>query len=147
MLGWRRERMPARLPVEVRRWFLQQQARRTQTETAPIPHTQLVVKREGRQLWIRLLEGTAEEHRLLLLEERVTQMMPAMFELLGLSRREAEVLLWVPQGKTNAEIGTILLLSPRTVHAHLEHIYQKLGVETRMAAAMHALESLRLVQR
>lgn len=51
----------------------------------------------------------------------------------------AEVLQWVAQGKTNMEIGTILGVSPRTVQKHLEHIHQKLGVETRMAAAMRAL--------
>ena len=52
-----------------------------------------------------------------------------------LSRREAEVLGWVAQGKTNKEIGVILELSPRTVQKHLEHIYQKIGVESRTAAA------------
>jgi DNA-binding CsgD family transcriptional regulator len=41
----------------------------------------------------------------------------------------------VAEGKTNAETATILGLSPRTVDKHLEHIYVKLGVETRMAAA------------
>lgn len=54
---------------------------------------------------------------------------------LGLSRREAEVLMWVAFGKTNREIGAILRISPRTVNKHLDHVYEKLGVETRTAAA------------
>lgn len=53
----------------------------------------------------------------------------------GLTQREAEVILWVVKGKTNRDIGLILGMSPRTVNKHLEHIYIKLGVETRTAAA------------
>lgn len=60
-------------------------------------------------------------------------------ERLGLTRREAEVLTWVADGKTNTEIGVILATSPRTVQKHLEHIFDKLGVETRTAAATRAL--------
>jgi DNA-binding CsgD family transcriptional regulator len=49
------------------------------------------------------------------------------------------VLLWVTQGKTNTEIGCILGMSTRTAQKHLEHIYHKLGAETRMAAATRSL--------
>jgi DNA-binding response OmpR family regulator len=52
-----------------------------------------------------------------------------------LTAREVEVLEWVALGKTNRDIGEILSLSPRTVNKHLEHVYVKLGVETRTAAA------------
>jgi DNA-binding CsgD family transcriptional regulator len=55
-----------------------------------------------------------------------------------LSRREAEVLRWVAAGKSDAQIGAILGISARTVQKHLEHAYQKLGVENRTAAAMRA---------
>jgi DNA-binding CsgD family transcriptional regulator len=58
---------------------------------------------------------------------------------LGLTRREVEVLTWVTDGKTNSEIGLILGTSPRTVQKHLEHIFEKLGVEARTAAAARAL--------
>jgi DNA-binding CsgD family transcriptional regulator len=56
-----------------------------------------------------------------------------------LTPREVEVLYWVIRGKTNRDIGDILSLSPRTVHKHLEHVFEKLGVETRTAAAALAL--------
>ncbi|MEO0316990.1 MAG: hypothetical protein RL404_667 [Pseudomonadota bacterium] len=52
-----------------------------------------------------------------------------------LTPRETDVLGWVAKGKTNRDIGEILGMSPRTVNKHLEHIYVKLGVETRAAAA------------
>ena len=45
---------------------------------------------------------------------------------------------WLSYGKTDAEIAALLAISPRTVHKHLEHIYVKLGVETRTAAVMRA---------
>lgn len=51
-----------------------------------------------------------------------------------LTQREMAVLEWVACGKTNRDIGDILCMSPRTVNKHLEHIYEKLGVETRTAA-------------
>jgi DNA-binding CsgD family transcriptional regulator len=58
---------------------------------------------------------------------------------LPLTRREREVLTLVMGGKTNADIAMLLTISPRTVQKHLEHVFQKLGVETRTAAAMCAL--------
>jgi DNA-binding response OmpR family regulator/DNA-binding CsgD family transcriptional regulator len=53
----------------------------------------------------------------------------------ALTPREAEVLSWLAKGKTNRDIADILGMSPRTVNKHLEHIFEKLGVETRTAAA------------
>ena len=58
----------------------------------------------------------------------------------GLTPREVEVLEWVARGKTNNEIGLILAISPRTASKHLEHIYTKLGVESRTAAVVQFLE-------
>lgn len=60
-----------------------------------------------------------------------------------LTAREAEVLYWVVKGKTNADIGDILGSSPRTVQKHLEHVFEKLGVETRTAAAALAMSRVR----
>ena len=62
----------------------------------------------------------------------------------ALTPREAEVLSWLAKGKTNRDIADILGMSPRTVNKHLEHIFEKLGVETRTAAAAVAgqLQSL-----
>jgi DNA-binding CsgD family transcriptional regulator len=68
---------------------------------------------------------------------------PARSALDGLTEREREVLRWLAGGKTDKDIGDILGISPRTVHKHLQRIYQKLGVETRTAAVVR---SMRVVQ-
>jgi len=66
----------------------------------------------------------------------------APLESLGLSPREAEVLLWVAQGKSNEEIGIILGASRHTIKKHAIHVLQKLGVESRNAAVVRAIEAL-----
>jgi len=62
--------------------------------------------------------------------------------VLGLTPRVAETLLWLAQGKTNGEIATILGNSESTVKKHVLEIFDKLGVETRTAASLSALEVL-----
>ncbi|MBP7949086.1 MAG: response regulator transcription factor [Verrucomicrobiales bacterium] len=59
-----------------------------------------------------------------------------------LTPREAEVLLWVTQGKSNAEVAIILNMSEKTAKQHLGSVFQKLGVESRNAASLRALEIL-----
>ena len=68
---------------------------------------------------------------------------PAALEALGLTPREAEVLYWVAQGKSNPEIMIIVGVQLTTVKKHLESIFAKLGVENRTTAAAMALERLR----
>ncbi len=65
-------------------------------------------------------------------------------ERLGLTPREAEVLLWVAQGKANTDIGVILGMSEKTVKIHMGSILRKLSVENRTSAARVAIESLAL---
>ncbi len=57
----------------------------------------------------------------------------------GLTDREVQVLLLVVRGRSNRQIAEQLTLSPRTVGSHVEHIYRKIGVRTRGAAAMFAM--------
>ena len=64
------------------------------------------------------------------------------FIKLGLTRRAADTLLWLAQGKTNPEIATILGITESTVKKHVQEIFDKLGVETRTAATGRALEVL-----
>jgi DNA-binding NarL/FixJ family response regulator len=61
---------------------------------------------------------------------------------LGLTPREAEVLLWVAQGKSNSDIATICGAAEKTIKRHMTHVYEKLGVEGRNAATLRALEVL-----
>jgi DNA-binding CsgD family transcriptional regulator len=56
----------------------------------------------------------------------------------GLSEREREVLALVATGRTNAEIGASLFISPKTASVHVTHILDKLGVSSRTEAALRA---------
>src|SRR5205809_7113352 len=61
---------------------------------------------------------------------------------LGLTPRAAEALLWLAQGKTNSDIATILGITESTVKKYVQEMFDKLGVETRGAATVRALEIL-----
>ena len=63
-------------------------------------------------------------------------------QALGVSEREAEVLLWIAQGKTNEDIGAILGISIQTVKKHVIAVFVALGVENRSSAAVRAMEVL-----
>jgi DNA-binding CsgD family transcriptional regulator len=119
-------------------WIRRQEVAATRTRGEVLPQTPFVIHREGKRLVIRLVSGV--DKILLLREEQPATMAPAFTAPLSLSPREAQVLNWLSQGKTNKEIGRILELSARTVQKHLEHIYRKLGVETRTAAAARMYE-------
>jgi HD-GYP domain-containing protein (c-di-GMP phosphodiesterase class II)/DNA-binding CsgD family transcriptional regulator len=58
----------------------------------------------------------------------------------GLTPREVEILRLLARGSSRREIASTLVLSPHTVRHHLEHIYDKIGVETRVAAVLFAVE-------
>lgn len=82
---------------------------------------------------------------MLLLEESLTTAgSPASLLRLGLTAREAEVLYWIAHGKTSPEIAVILDAALNTVKKHVQNILVKLGVETRLAAALRATEILGL---
>jgi DNA-binding CsgD family transcriptional regulator len=89
---------------------------------------------------VRLVEDRPEERCLLILEEQILRFPAGLLEPLGLTRREAQVLLWVARGKTDKEVAAILYISSRTLKKHLEHIYQKLGVESRTEAMVRVLQ-------
>ena len=99
-----------------------------------------------------LRKGEIEIHKLPLapsgslslirIEHRLVQQGPQALLALGLTAREAEVLYWITEGKTNPEIAIILDASPDTVKKHAAHLYAKLGVPTRTSAARCALSVL-----
>ena len=94
----------------------------------------LVITRAGGRLTLSLSASRRSGETLLLLQE--TAPLAAAY---GLTPREADVLRWLAKGKTNRDIAEILGMAPRTVNKHLEHLYVKLGVETRAAAAALAV--------
>ena len=126
-----------RLPAPLWTWVKQQEVALRGKDDVLLEQKPLVLAREGKRLVIRLVSDL--DQNLLLLEEHPTTMQSQSLAPFGLSPREAQVLSWVSQGKTNKDIGMILELSPRTVQKHLEHIYQKVGVESRTGGSSQSL--------
>jgi DNA-binding CsgD family transcriptional regulator len=62
--------------------------------------------------------------------------------LLGLTRRESDILFHLAKGRADKEIGQLCAISPRTVQNHLHNIYHKLGVDNRTAASLRAVSWL-----
>ncbi len=97
---------------------------------------QWVVNQAARRLTVALHEPVGDDEWLLVMRETSDQAaIDAITQEFKLTAREGEVLYWVVKGKTNRDIGDILGSSPATVKKQLEHVFAKLGVETRTAAA------------
>jgi DNA-binding NarL/FixJ family response regulator len=58
----------------------------------------------------------------------------------GLTRREIEVLVLLARGLSNKAIAEQLVVSPKTVGHHVEHIYRKIGSSTRAGASLFAMQ-------
>jgi DNA-binding CsgD family transcriptional regulator len=101
----------------------------------------LVIQRQTSRLIVRLLAEKKE--RYLFFEEVAMQSTFEEFKQFGLTDREAEVLGWVAQGKSNDDTAAILTMSAQTVKKHLERIYSALGVTSRTEAALKAQDILR----
>lgn len=90
---------------------------------------------------LRVVVSPADTSQVFHLDEPPAAPTVAQLAPLGLTPRETEILFWIAQGKTNFEIGTILGSAPATVKKHVENLLPKLGVETRLAAALLANET------
>jgi DNA-binding CsgD family transcriptional regulator len=103
----------------------------------------LVIARGARCLTIDMVVDHGKGLHLVTMAE--ADMNAPSFALAGLNLtpRETEVLSWVAQGKTDREVGMILAASTRTVQKHVEHIFQKLGVENRTGAILRAWQFAR----
>lgn len=129
------------LPEAIRRWVDEA----TKWESRNLRHAaecSLQINGANGTLKLRVVNGGQAGGRYLALEEINVPGSAQSLRVLGLTLREAEVLFWVTQGKSNSDIGIILGSSVRTVQKHLEHIFAKLGVESRTAAAQRAWEIL-----
>jgi DNA-binding CsgD family transcriptional regulator len=89
---------------------------------------------------LTLAQAIAEAHRIMIEPDTSAPSAPALTYPAGLTAREVEVLRLLAMGLTNQEIADQLVLSRRTVHAHLRSIYSKLDVTTRNAATRAAIE-------
>jgi DNA-binding CsgD family transcriptional regulator len=68
---------------------------------------------------------------------------PEIFARMGFTPRGSEVLYWLTQGRSNREIASILHIRTDSVSAHLQAIYEKMGVENRVAATLEAFRLTR----
>jgi len=101
----------------------------------------LIIQGQTSRLIVRLL--VEKQERYLFFEEVARQPTFEEFKQVGLTDREAEVLGWVAQGKSNDETAAILKVCSQTVKKHLERIYSVLGVTNRTEAALKAQDLLR----
>jgi DNA-binding CsgD family transcriptional regulator len=123
------------LPDEIRR-FATHYLAKFECEFYP-PPAPLEVHRPYGTLRIKFTYRPITRSAALFLEE-----LPCSPDLvLPVTPREVEVLTWISCGKTDSEIATLLGISVRTVHKHIEHIFDKLGVETRTAAMARFMDS------
>ena len=128
----------AALPGPLRAWL-----RTVDGAEGAVPAPPTIAIDEARRLHFSLLSATSESEILFRISIDGTDAQAAILrKVYAVTMREAEVLLWVAQGKSNRDIAEILGLSPRTVNKHLEQIYQKLGVENRASAAIIAVRAL-----
>lgn len=127
------------LPAPVKQWVKRITASAPAGGDLSAGRRKVLSRRDKHSLEISLHRG--ENCLLLILEEiRVVRVIDALMDL-GLTKREAEVMTWVAQGKQNSEVASILGIRPPTVRKHVEHILQKLRCETRGAAAQLAIGS------
>ena len=120
------------LPLKIRNWVDKHIDELAGTDREVTP---LTIGLAGSELEIRFSRGERSGDLLLVLNESMVADATPVMDSYQLTPREAEVLAWLAKGKTNRDIAEILGMSPRTVNKHLEHIYIKMGVETRSAAA------------
>lgn len=130
----------AQLPDTLESWMREQLQQSLSTQP-------LRIEQFGQTLEIRLLGDATTEQFLLILEENRTQQFSiASLQRIGLTPRESEVLFWIAQGKTDAEIAIILSICQKTVNKHSENLFRKLAAKSCAAAVTKALERLKLIE-
>jgi len=95
----------------------------------------IVFRKQDKDLQMCFISSRQDKYLIQISERESSLATEKLTANLGMTQREAEVLLWLSQSKTNKEIAQILDISPRTVNKHLETIFRKLEVDNRTAAA------------
>lgn len=127
-----------RLPPAVENW-MSGPAGLQGEKPAPPP---LIIKSDAGRLIVRLISISPSGNICLSTERFVDAASPKPLESMGLTRRQSEVLFWICQGKSNAEIAVILKISVRTVTFHVSRILECLSVSNRTEAANLAASHL-----
>lgn len=122
------------LPKVVRQWL-----KRLATSQGVVPPLDL---QEDHHRVIVSFAHCKEERIFLLMREESSKLSFERLEGLGLTKREAEVMHWICDGRKNPEIAQLLEISQSTVNHHVEHIFHKLGVDNRLKAIKTVQERL-----
>lgn len=133
------------VPASVLEW-LRRHVKASQPPS--VEPSRLHIESGARRLTFRLHQQTgdsevADEWLIIMQEESDESVIEAIGLSFKLTARESQVLYWVIKGKINRDIADIVGASPATVKKHLEHVFAKLGVETRTAAASMAMTRIR----
>jgi DNA-binding CsgD family transcriptional regulator len=95
-----------------------------------------------RQLVIRFVPGAGDRPDVLVLQGREPAREVSELRRLGLTAREAEIMLLITRGETAHTAARHLGVSQGTFNKHLQHIYRKLGVTNRNAAIAAATDAV-----
>jgi DNA-binding response OmpR family regulator/DNA-binding CsgD family transcriptional regulator len=112
---------------------------------AELARDECIASAAGRLLVQRFSDPANDALQVLHLAEELAPPGPADLVSLGLTPRQAEVLYWIAEGKTDGEMAAILGTSPCTIDKHVEQMLGRLGVESRLTAVARASEILRPV--
>lgn len=127
-----------RLPPALDRWVVQSRDQALRARAVD----PMVLSNEAGRLILRLLPPGKTGDTSLMMERFLAAASPEPLEKLGLTSRQAEVLYWICQGKSNAEIAVILKVAVRTVVFHVSRILEALGASNRTEAANLAVPHL-----
>ncbi len=123
------------LPLPVRQWL----ERMSSPEATYVP---LEIHEGDMRIVISLKKRVEDRFFITLLENSEQDSVKRIHGLSGLTGRQAQVMYWVAEGRTNPEIAMILGVAVHTVNRHLEHIFCKLGVQNRAQAVTMLRERL-----
>jgi len=131
------------LPEDLLRWISEYDFFNNKEQIINLPPP-FIIEGENSLLRISLMFNSSTNEVTLILEEKPL-LTASILMYLGLTKREAEILFFIAKGKSDKEIAFLCRISQHTVQKHVQHIYQKLGVETRTAAMLRALEAFQKV--
>jgi DNA-binding CsgD family transcriptional regulator len=130
------------LPSQLKDWLKNRSFKLFNPDNLSAPLKEFSICRGPKRLIIESLSPIQTPEHRLILREKCEELDATPLQRLGLTKREAEVLFWVSEGKRNPEIATILGIRAKTITKHLERVFSKLGVETRTSASNVAREVL-----
>ncbi len=129
------------MPEAVQAWVVEQQ-RLTFDDGRPRIRQPLVSTSGDRQLVVRFIANARDRPNVLVVEDRQPRREATELQRAGLTAREAEILILLVRGETTARTASRLDVSQGTLNKHLQHIYRKLGVNSRAAAIAAATDAI-----